>query len=72
LIGSNRPTFAYGYAEFIMECPEEATPTMTCKGLDAPLLVNGTVWIPEPEPEWELEPESGLENRDWSKNVEGH
>ena len=57
---ADRPTFAYGYAEFTMKCPEEVTPTMTCTGLDAgqPLLVNGTIWVPEPEEE-EVELESG-------------
>ncbi|KAK4442401.1 hypothetical protein QBC34DRAFT_418833 [Podospora aff. communis PSN243] len=60
-VDPKRPTFAYGYAEFTMKCPEEFTPTMTCTGLDLdawpPLLVNGTVWVPEPEEEVELEVE---------------
>ncbi|KAK0644141.1 hypothetical protein B0T16DRAFT_460225 [Cercophora newfieldiana] len=55
-----RPTFAYGYAEFTMQCPEEVTPNMTCTGLDAgsPLVVKGAIWTP---PEVEPESEYGSE-----------
>ena len=47
-----------------MECPEEFSPTMTCKGLGSgpPLLVNGTVWTPEPEEPESEGPESELES----------
>ncbi|KAK0617532.1 hypothetical protein B0T14DRAFT_569022 [Immersiella caudata] len=58
VVDPTRPTFAYGYAEFMMKCPDEVTPTMTCTGLDvgSPLFVDGTIWVPEPvEEEVELE-----------------
>ena len=50
LTDGERPTFAVGYGEFTMACPAEATETMTCTALELePLVVNATVWMPEPE-----------------------
>ncbi|KAK5661142.1 hypothetical protein OQA88_11033 [Cercophora sp. LCS_1] len=51
-----RPRFVYGYGEFDLHCPEEVTETMTCTGLGGgPLLIETSIFTPEPEVEFEDE-----------------